>query len=66
MYLDQSVAFTEKPRGSGRWSPLSLEDLLLLTGSGNRQTQNPPTAAGAAGASSQNGVGSSHAFDGID
>lgn len=72
MYLDQSVVFTEMPKGSGRWSPLGLEDLLALTGN------KPAARAGAAGASrgsggaqQSNGAGAgagagSHAFGGLD
>lgn len=66
MYLDQSVVFTETPKGSGRWSPLGLEDLLALTG--NKPVV-PPTAGGAsgggAGGAQSNGAGS-HAFGGLD
>lgn len=62
------MVFTEMPKGSGRWSPLGLEDLLALTG--NKPVA-PAAAAGASrgagGAQQSNGAGSgSHAFGGLD
>lgn len=63
IYLDQSVAFTEMPRGSGRWSPLGLEELLALTGM-KAVSATAASASGSAGARQTNG--SSQAFGGLD
>lgn len=60
VYLDQSVAFTETPRGSGRWAPLRLEDLLALTG------HTPAAAAAAPGTTAQKNADGSHGFGGLD
>lgn len=57
IYLDQSVAFAEMPRGTGRWSPLGLEELLVLTGN------KPATAPAAASAAPHKNGG---AFGGLD
>lgn len=67
VYLDQSVCFTETPRGSGVWSPLGLEDLLALTG--NKPSAAPAAASassGRGGGASQNNGGGSHGFGGLD
>lgn len=65
MYLDQSVCFTETPRGSGQWAPLGLEELLALTG--NKPAAPPGSGAGGAsggkGAASENNGGG---FGGLD
>lgn len=69
MYLDQSVTFTETPKGSGLWSPVGLDDLLAMTG--NRPA--PATAGSAGGAGSgggggatQRNAGGSSSFGGLD
>lgn len=73
IFLDQSVAFTEMPRGSGQWSPLGLDDLLALTGNAPAAAAKAAAAAGAstapggaAGGASQTNGGGSHGFGGLD
>ena len=62
IFLDQSVAFTEMPRGSGQWSPLGLEELLTLTGNKPVATASAPGSA--PGVAHTNGA--SQAFGGVD
>lgn len=42
VFLDQNVTFTEMPRGSGRWSPIGLEELLQVAGYANAAPAHPP------------------------